>query len=66
MDEYPKIKIISLAVLIGSTSFLFRLIGVLFCDLKHVHTPLDINLLWCFILSLLLWLMALIVIDDDI
>ena len=66
MDEYTKIKIAALAVLIGVTAFLLRLLGVLACNLHHVHTPLDANLFWCFIFSCLLWGGALMAFDEDL
>ena len=66
MDEYTKIKILALAVLIGFTAFCLRMLGVLACDLPHVHTPLDANLLWCLIFSCLLWAGAIMAFEEDL
>ena len=65
MDEYKKTKIVALSVLIGATAFFFRMLGVINCDLPHSHTPFDINLIWCLVLSCLFWIGALAVYEEE-
>lgn len=55
IDNYTKTRIVIMGILIGSTAFGLRMLGVWFCEKPHVHDPIDFNLFVCFLASLFLW-----------